>query len=521
MKKIFLALAASTFLTSAASAAELKRVVTVPLGAEITGMFLVGPDLFFNVQHPSDDMPTAFSKATVGVISNADFGADASPMPTEMADKQKVVSTLGDYQLLFQEGSFDGKIGSISGEGGKIKVSNDPDFNAYVPTGANEGYLFTNWEDRPGGMSRVKISRAEDGKWTADADDAMMVDFSNVGGTWVNCFGTLSPWNTPLTSEELYFDDTADWNNKDYKEIAGVEALKSYKGEYPNPYDYGYIVEITDPAGSARPVKHFALGRFSHENSVVMPDRKTVYLSDDGTGVVFYKFVADNAGDLSSGTLYAARIKQLGEPGASAGETPLQISWIELAHGTNEEIEGWVRPYDGITQADYKDGETNYISDEEIAAWAAGEASDNRAAFLESRKAAVAKGASGEFRKMEGVNINLNGAANGSVPFMYMSMSEVSKTMSDDEGDIQLAENKCGVVYEMRLDANYNVAKMVPVVAGGPYDKNDQANACATDAISNPDNLVVLDNGDVVIGEDTGNHENNAMWLWKRPNPAS
>ncbi len=169
MKKIFLALAASTFLTSAASAAELKRVVTVPLGAEITGIFMVGPDLFFNVQHPSDDIPTQFSKAAVGVISNADFGADASPMPTEMADKQKVVSTLGGYQILFQEGSFDGKIASISGEGGKIKVSTDPDFNAYVPTGANEGHLFTNWEDRPGGMSRVKISRAEDGTWTADA----------------------------------------------------------------------------------------------------------------------------------------------------------------------------------------------------------------------------------------------------------------------------------------------------------------------------------------------------------------
>lgn len=43
----------------------------------------------------------------------------------------------------------------IAGAGGVIKTSNDPDFSAYVATGANEGYLFTNWEDRPGGMSGV------------------------------------------------------------------------------------------------------------------------------------------------------------------------------------------------------------------------------------------------------------------------------------------------------------------------------------------------------------------------------
>ena len=56
---------------------------------------------------------------------------------------------------------------------------------------------------------------------------------------------------------------------------------------------------------------------------------------------------------------------------------------------------------------------------------------------------------------------------------------------------------------------------MTPVVAGGPYDKNAETNACALDAVSNPDNIVVRNDGSVLIGEDTGNHENNAMWLWK------
>ncbi|WP_068310046.1 alkaline phosphatase PhoX [Aliiruegeria sabulilitoris] len=508
------ALLLTSALTAPAFAESLTRVATVPLGGEITGMFQQGDDLFFNVQHPADDIGTAFAKATVGVIANADFAAGELAVPE--GDEMKVVkSTLGAYQVLVQEGDF-GKIGHIAGAGGEIKVSNDPDFNAYVATGDAEGYLFTNWEDRPGGMSRVKLMRAADGTYSVDEADAMMIDFSAVQGTWVNCFGTLSPWSTPLTSEELYFDDTADWNNPDYKYIDGVEDLAAYVGAWPNPYRYGYIVEITDPAGSATPVKHFSMGRYSHENSVVMPDDKTVYLSDDGTNVVFYKFVADAAGDLSAGTLYAAKMTQSAESGADAATTGFDVEWIELASGNNAEIEGWIAEYDGITTDDYMADATAYISDEDVAAWAAGEAADNRVAFLESRKAASAKGATAEFRKMEGVNINYAAAKDGSVPFMYMAMSEVAKGMSDAEGDIQVSEVKCGVVYEFPLEADYNTTKMVPVVAGGAYDKNAEANACNVDAISNPDNLLVLSNGDVLIGEDTGAHENNAMWLWSK-----
>ena len=514
MKPAFVTLLAlSTALTTPAFADTLNRVATVPLGGEITGMFLEGGDLFFNVQHPADDLDTEFAKATVGVVANADFTAGAMTAPE--GDEKKIVKTaFGAYQVLVQEGDFD-KIGKITGAGGEIKVSNDPDFNAFVRTGANEGYLFTNWEDRPGGMSRVRMTRSEDGLWAVDQADAMMLDFSGVEGTWVNCFGTLSPWNTPLTSEELYFDETADWNNPEYEEIGDVAALEGYLGHYPNPYRYGYIVEIANPAGKKpMPTKLFALGRFSHENAVVMPDQRTVYLSDDGTDVVFYKFVADRAGDLSSGTLYAAKMTQMAEPGTPAAEAGFQIAWIELAHGTNAEIAGWIAEYDGISQDDFAAGASSYISDEQVAAWAHGEAADNRVAFLESRKAAKAKGATAEFRKMEGVNINLAAAADGSVPFMYMAMSEVAKGMSDDEGDIRVGENKCGVVYEFKLDSNFNVSTMIPVVAGGAYDKNAEANSCDIEGISNPDNIVVLGNGSVLIGEDTGNHENNAMWLW-------
>jgi secreted PhoX family phosphatase len=364
-------------------------------------------------------------------------------------------------------------------------------------------------------MSRMHIRMNAEGRWEIVDGDAKMLDFASVNGTWVNCFGTVSPWNTPLTSEELYFPNTSEWNNPNYDvEWNAPDPLSQYfpEGTYANPYDYGYIVEIKTPTKDPTPQKRYAMGRFSHENSVVMPDNKTVYMSDDGTGTVFFKFVADEPGDLSSGTLYAAKAHQAATD--IPAEASFKIEWIELAHASDAEVAQWVRAYDGIDKSDYKEGESSYVSDQEIEAWANGNAEDDRAAFLESRKAAAAKGATDEFRKMEGVNINYRGAMTGDVPFMYMAMSEVNQTMADEKGDIELQPNTCGVVYRMKLTEDYNVTHMVPVIAGGPFDKNNAENVCSIENIANPDNLVVMNDGRVIVGEDTGLHENNMLWVY-------
>ncbi len=529
---------------------KLTRLATVPLGAEVTGLFQTEKgDLFFNVQHPSDSNTAqdadgnVFSAAAVGVVRDADFSAvdmgfDELAMPADGEEKELVRMAIGSYDVLAQNGDTwagapTGGMGAINTMDGTktLKVSNDPDFNAFISTGTGEGYLFTNWEDRPGGMSRMKVRKGDSGDWNVVDNDVMMIDFSDVAGTWVNCFGTLSPWGTPLTSEELYFDNTADWNNPNYQYIKDNERLQEYLGgTYPNPYDYGYIVEITDPsAAKPVPVKLRAMGRFSHENAVVMPDEKTAYMSDDGTDTVFFKFVADTAGDLTSGTLYAAKATQDGsnDP-AVAG---FDIEWIELASGDNTTIETWVADYDGIDQADFVDGSTNYISDDEINNWAEGKLNqdldgdgtveddsfgDDRVAFFESRKAAAALGATNEFRKMEGVNINQAGAKDGSVPYAYMAMANFNKGMGDDQGDIQLdaTDGDCGVVYQMPLTSTFDIARMEPAIVGGPYDADATVNNCSADNISEPDNVLVLRDGRVLIGEDTGEHENNMLWLF-------
>lgn len=57
--------------------------------------------------------------------------------------------------------------------------------------------------------------------------------------------------------------------------------------------------------------KLLPLGRASFEMGLIMPDNRTVYMSDDGTNVGFFKFVADEPGNLLSGSLYAVKANQV------------------------------------------------------------------------------------------------------------------------------------------------------------------------------------------------------------------
>ncbi|GKZ14524.1 alkaline phosphatase PhoX [Haladaptatus sp. T7] len=211
---------------------------------------------------------------------------------------------------------------------------------------------------------------------------------------------------------------------------------------------------------------------------------------------------------------------------------------------TPEEVDAWAEQYE--------DGGIGCI-DEEL----------RRVPFLETRRAAAAVGATDEFRKMEGLNIRT-----GAVPgedFLYMAISETSETMNDEEGDIQLAGDEWGAVYRLPLEADYDVSRMEPAVVGGPnanicggcpYDArpDSKSSVCpdcgynpteedengtsgggmkklgkaASDlvtgddfeeenVISNPDNLVVMRDKRVIIGEDTSNegHANdNMIWIY-------
>lgn len=546
------------------TSAGLTRLMTAPLGSEFTGLF-VNPDgsLFVNVQHPrsrntaTDQDGMVFNKGTVGVVVGADFRnlGDVEPLqlPASSLEKEVVRTALGRYQVLAQTGDvlLDGKrMGDIvAADGTTLLYSSDnADSNQVVADGATGYYVYTNWETLVGGVSRIRLDQLDANGYQLIVREGML-DFSAVNGTFANCFGTVSPWGTPLSAEELRLGDTQEW----YLQLDGPDAFAEYlgyptdgSGDWGNPYDYGYIIELgtggSVTAASVADVqaeKREALGRFSHENALVMPDRRTAFQSDDGNRTVFFKFVADTAGDLSSGTLYAAKVTQT--PGISdPRQAAFAIEWVEMGHDTETNIEAYIADYSGTY------AEAKYISDQQINDWAeartgididgiggvaASPFSDDRPAFLESRKAAVALGATGEFQKMEVVNFNYelantwwnSGTADGTQTYIYLAMSSFSASMSDTEGDIQLdgADSACGAVYRMMLVRNaeglVDVAAMVPAIVGGPYTADPPPRRCDVENIANPDNLAVLNDGRVLISEDGSYHEQNMIWLFEDP----
>ena len=509
---------------------EMIRIVMLPPEAEATGMFVDGNGNFFvNAMHPDIDN----YKATVGVINGVDWNNLPEHVPalsstSSASDVWHGIRTgYGEYQVLLQSGDLlsDGnRAGGIyaADDGQELLLSQKPDYNAFVPLNedGSQGYLYTAWEDRPAGISQIHIEwNSTANEW--DVVNSQMLNLSNINGAWVLCFGSMSPWGTPLFSEELYFDDTEEWNDDSFRYHSDQLLLADYLGEYPNPYDYGYIVEMDDPESiNPAPIRQLTMGRFSHENAMVMPDNKTVYLTDDGYETVLFKYIAKRTGDLSEGTLYAAKLDQ--DSTRDSATTGFDVEWIKLATSSNAEVQSWIDEYDGITPSDYIEGENSYITDEEINNWAEGKlnqdlnndgivgyALDDRVAFLESRKAAAALDASDEWNKMEGVAFNPN------VPDkLYLAMSNIDRAMTDGQGDIDLTANYCGIVYRMTMNQGWDIDRIDPVIIGGPYTSSAQYE-CNIDNLAGPDNILVLNDGSVLVGEDTRKHQSNMVWLWR------
>ncbi|RDZ45122.1 cell surface protein [Haloferax sp. Atlit-10N] len=364
---------------------ELKRFSTTAFGAEVTGPFVFDDgSLLYSLQHPDRENPAPYDKAAIGYFSGFQFSFDGESdfdelsTPETNEERRAVRSAAGDYEMLAREGDAinggsellgvpqtpDGtNITSGQFSGSKYADAGyTPDCNQFVATNdeGTEGYLFTNWEASPGNVSRIPLSQDDDGSWEADLKNALNLAnteaLRELGGTRINCYGDLSPWNTMLSAEENYahprvsltatvsdivekgtgeglrgahefwnrpnpteiqsavddyYDDDS-WFVQSYWAVAGVELLAYYLGAepvnqsadgndltpigdvYPNPYRYGYIVDFREPAAETpEPVKYYVMGRAAWECPDVQSDERTVYLASDGDSKGVYKFVAD------------------------------------------------------------------------------------------------------------------------------------------------------------------------------------------------------------------------------------
>ena len=547
---------------------SITRIATMPTGAEVTGLTANGlGELFLNSQHPggSNYFKEGEPAASIGYMQGFDSrtykGGDL-PLPDDGQKGQ--VNTAGSTYVTF--GNAGDKIanGQILGgvydtSGALMYVSNAPDFNGFVPTGANSAYLYTGWEgagrDGASAVSKISLKRV-DSKWQADLASSKMLDLSSVDGIQVLCSGIITPWGTPLMAEEYFFYDTSMWNNPvnhdDDEKIffrggnditfISPKNMNKYLGRMSNPYRYGYMVEVNHAAtqNSEELVKHYVTGRLSHETAAVMPDMKTVYMSDDDSGVykhkiyntssggVFFKFVADNKGDLSAGTLYAAKLEQ--DKTDDPQKAGFNVSWVTLGHSTNAQIGQWIGEYDDVKISDYEEGKSSYISASDVNDWAeaktgkdlnsdgkVGNYKDDRPAFLESRRAAAALGATNEWDKLEGVTSRDDK--------VFIAVSAVSFTMdkswghldwatgAKDEangGAIALNAESCGGTYVGTTDVNYSITRLEPYVMG----KTTADGKCDNALPANPDNILAMSDGSLLIGEDAGKKKHPVDMLW-------
>lgn len=414
-------------------------------------------------------------------------------------------------------------------------------------------FMVSQFECEVGAMYGVELSQATDGTLAVLPNTMQYIDQAAGFGGWVHCAGVTTPWESHLGSEEYEPDakavevnldpTTMLTGNKYYDEVTKYywhDENNTNASANNNPYYYGYIPEVKVDASAATPVynytKHFSMGRAAWELAYVMPDEKTVYLSDDGTNVGFYMYVADSAQDLSAGTLYAAKWLQTSAVGTNGGKA--DIEWIKLGHTDDATIESIVASEpvfsDIFTTDTVQAGDTcnagftfvHTTTGKECLQLNTGK--ETEAAFLETRRYAAMLGATTEWKKEEGITYNPD---NGT---LYVSMSNVGSLMSDGKGDIKVASNGCGVVYALDvygasetpkdslaadIDSAYVVKNEHAEVIGMPatYEAGSdyEAYTCSVNGIASPDNLTFLaGKNTLIIGEDTGSHPNDFVWSY-------
>lgn len=435
----------------------------------------------------------------------------------------------------------------ITNMDGSTKISNSNDFASLLSV-EDSLFMVSHFEDRPGAMYLTQLEQnPKTGKLTALTTQP--IDFSAVKGGWVHCAGSVTPWQTHLGSEE-YEPDAAAWDQKTGKINYYYDAMANYfQGDLhkTHPYYYGYPVEVQvrNAAGDTQVTKHYAMGRMALELAYVLPDQKTVYLSDDGTNVGLFLFIADTPGDLSAGTLYAAKWQQTSADNGGTAD----LSWINLGHANNAEIAAYLQQNiqfgdiftktlptaNGQCPTDFTSVNVGHQPDENglyHQCLKLQPGMEKAASRLETRRYAAMLGATTELRKEEGITYSPD------TNQLFVAISEIGRGMENfhkkgkanetfDVGgpnDIRLPYNHCGGVYALDLAENktlgsqYVGQNMQAILVGKPkkYEGDWADNSCDLDGIANPDNLTYIPGyHTLIIGEDTGSgHQNDMIWAF-------
>jgi secreted PhoX family phosphatase len=141
--------------------------------------------------------------------------------------------------------------------------------------------------------------------------------FLSLSGTSTNCCGGHTPWGSWLTCEET--EETS----------ASGDVTKAH----------GYVFEVpANGTGLADPVPLKAMGRFEHEAVCVDPRTGIVYLTEDKSDGLFYRFIPTTPGKLAEGgRLQAMAFRDARGSDSSNNQTRLwsvgdwrEVVWIDM-----------------------------------------------------------------------------------------------------------------------------------------------------------------------------------------------
>ena len=356
------------------------------------------------------------------------------------------------------------------------------------------------------------------------------VDTSGVNGLWITCGASLSPWGTHLSSEEYEpnaFTAATDAQFKAFsKNLYGSETAA-------NPYNYGHLPEVTvNVDGTASIKKHYCLGRISHELVQVMPDNRTVFMGDDATNSGYFVFVADKEKDLSSGTLYVAKVGTGFSLDPAAAAAPL--TWVRLGSATSAEIRTLAtttKPTDimDVRTVDPADSSYRKVAANGRTEWIRiVPGMEKAAAFLETHRYASLVGASMGFTKMEGTTVNIKDKVAYSALQNCQTSMVAGNALNVPGNGVSIPKLlDAGAVMALNLTGGLNdttgaainsvwmPADTRALIVGEDIAADALGNTANPNKVANPDNLKFSEKmRTLFIGEDSSQHVNNFLWAY-------
>ncbi|WP_299409689.1 alkaline phosphatase PhoX [Acaryochloris sp. IP29b_bin.148] len=192
---------------------------------------------------------------------------------------------------------------------------------AAFPGPRNTTVLIRNHELSPNQMPGVQGDHPYDPQCTGgtttlilDSNRRLLKHYASLTGTYRNCAGGPTPWESWISCEE---------NTSTPESDPAVSKRHGYNFEVP--------LQATRPI---QPQPLVAMGRFHHEAVAVDPESHVIYQTEDREDGLFYRFIPKQPQALQAGgVLEALRIKGFPQLNTKQGipiGQPLPVEWVRI-----------------------------------------------------------------------------------------------------------------------------------------------------------------------------------------------